>query len=107
MDIWITLYNTTCNNSLYVLAAKLTLSRDAVRYAFGPVIQKQLSQLLMERNYHRICKTATAEALSGVPEVLYHLPSEDVSLGVYYDYFSIFMLLQVVLTASMLLMVMF
>lgn len=89
MDIWITLYNTTCNNScnnsLYVLAATFTLSRHAVRYAFRPVIQKQLSQLVMEWNYHRIRKTATAEAPSGVPEVLYHLPSEGVSLGVYYD----------------------
>ena len=78
-----------------------------MRYAFSPVIQKQLSKLMMEWNYHCIRKTATAEAPSGVPEVLYHLPSEGVSLGVYYDYFSLFILLQVVLTARMLSMVMF
>ena len=39
------------------------------------MVQKQLSDLVLEWNHHRICNTATAEAPGGIPEVLYHLPS--------------------------------
>ena len=60
-------------------------SSDAVRYSFGPVIQKQLSQLVMEWNHHRIRKTLTAEAPGGIPEVLYHLPPQ----GMIYLHFSV------------------
>ena len=39
------------------------------------MVQKQLSDLVLEWNHHRIRNTATAEAPGGIPEVLYHLPS--------------------------------
>ena len=37
------------------------------------MVQKQLSDLVLEWNHHRIRNTATAEAPGGIPEVLYHL----------------------------------
>ena len=40
-------------------------SRDAVRYSFGPVIQKQLSELVTEWNHHRIRKTSMSKKLQG------------------------------------------
>ena len=49
-------------------------NRDALRYCFGPVVQKQLADLVIEWNHHRVRKTATAEAPGGVPEVLYFSP---------------------------------
>ena len=49
--------------------------RDAVRYCFGPVVTKQLADLVIEWNHHRVRKTATAEAPGGIPEVLYFSPN--------------------------------
>ena len=53
------------------------VDRDAVRYAFGPLIQKELLQFTREWNNHRIRQaspTYMAEVPSGIPEVLYHMP---------------------------------
>ena len=50
-------------------------SRDAVRYSFGPMIQKQLSELVTEWNHHRIRKISMSEAPGGLPEVLYISPT--------------------------------
>ena len=50
--------------------------RDAMRYCFGSLIQKQLTDLVTEWNHHHIRKTATAEAPGGIPEVLYFLPGK-------------------------------
>ena len=49
-------------------------NRDAIRYCFGPLIAKELTDLVTEWNFHRIRKSANAEAPGGIPEVLYHLP---------------------------------
>ena len=48
--------------------------RDSIRYCFGPLITKELTVLVTEWNYHRIRKTANAEAPGGIPEILYCLP---------------------------------
>lgn len=42
-----------------------------MRYSFGPLIQSQLHDLVVEWNYHYIRKRATAECPGGV----YHLPN--------------------------------
>jgi hypothetical protein len=47
---------------------------DAMRYCFSPVVQKQLSDLVIEWNNHRVWKNMTAEAPGGIPEVLYFSP---------------------------------
>ena len=49
-------------------------TRDSVRYCFGPVIVRELCQIVIEWNHHRIRKSATAEAPGGIPDVLYLLP---------------------------------
>ena len=49
------------------------------------MIQKQLSDLVLEWNHHRIRNTLTAEAPGGIPEVLYHLPAVG-SSGIKYYY---------------------
>ena len=43
---------------------------DAVRYCFGPVIEKELNEIVIEWNYHRVRKSSTAEAPGGLPNVL-------------------------------------
>ena len=48
---------------------------DAIRYSFGPIIQKQLSDLVIEWNHHRIRSSSRADAPGGIPEILYNLPS--------------------------------
>ena len=53
----------------------LTIYSDAVRYAFGPLVQKELDQLAREWNYHRIRRSNMAEVPNGIPELLYNLPS--------------------------------
>ena len=62
---------------IMLLTTQFFLIRDAMRYCFGPLIQKQLTDLVTEWNHHRIRKTATAEAPGGIPEVLYFLPGKN------------------------------
>lgn len=50
------------------------MSRDSVKYAFGPLIQKQLNEFIQEWNSHNIRKSKMAEAPAGVPNVLYNFP---------------------------------
>ena len=50
------------------------VDRDAVRYAFGPLIQQELLQFTSEWNNHRIRQSNMAEVPGGIPEVLYHMP---------------------------------
>ena len=47
---------------------------NAVRYAFGPVLQKQLDEFTLEWNHHKIRLNHMAELPSGVPDVLYNFP---------------------------------
>ena len=61
-------------SNIYQLIIIPTPHRDAIRYCFGPVIEHQLNDLVIEWNHHRIRNTLTAEAPAGIPEVLYHLP---------------------------------
>lgn len=49
--------------------------RDAVRYSFGAVIQKELDQFVHDWNSHRIRHTNMAEVPHGIPDVLYTVPS--------------------------------
>ena len=49
-------------------------NRDAVRYAFGPLIQQELLQFASEWNNHRIRQSNMAEVPGGIPEVLCHMP---------------------------------
>ena len=51
------------------------------RYCFGPVIEKELSQIVIEWNNHRIRKSTTAEAPEEIPNILYFLPETS---GIYY-----------------------
>lgn len=48
--------------------------RDAVRYTFGPVLQKELNQFVNDWNTHCIRKSTMAEAPGGIPNVLFHFP---------------------------------
>ncbi len=48
--------------------------RDIVRFSFGPLIQEELDQFTTEWNGHRIRSNRTADAPSGVPNVMYSLP---------------------------------
>ena len=80
MDTSITPYSTICELCMgdwciVEVTTMFVLCRDAIRYSFGPVIQKQLLNLVWEWNHHRIRNTVTAEAPGGIPEVLYHLPA--------------------------------
>ena len=45
-----------------------------MRYCFSPVVQKQLTDLVIEWNHHRVWKSGAAEAPGGIPEVLYFSP---------------------------------
>ena len=47
---------------------------DTVRYCFGPVIEKELNQIVIEWNHHYVRKSTTAEAPGGIPNVLYLIP---------------------------------
>lgn len=47
---------------------------EAVRFCFGPIIQKEIDILVHEWNYHRIRESRNTETPGGIPEVLYFLP---------------------------------
>lgn len=49
---------------------------EAIRYSFGPVIQKQLAELVFEWNHHHIRHCRNVEAPGGVPEELYFIPEQ-------------------------------
>ena len=48
--------------------------RDAVRYAFGHLIQIELDNFQSEWNSHRIRHSNMAEAPPGIPNVLFDFP---------------------------------
>lgn len=48
--------------------------RDSIRFAFGPLIQKELDEFVMEWNHHYIRSSSMAETPSGIPEALYNFP---------------------------------
>ena len=52
----------------------ITHYSNAVRYVFGPLIQKEFDQFAFEWNHHTIRHSNMAELPHGVPEVLYHFP---------------------------------
>ena len=54
---------------------RMTFCSSAVKYAFGPILQKQLDQFFLEWNHHKIRYNHMVELPSGVPEVLYNCPS--------------------------------
>ena len=47
---------------------------DSLRFAFGPLINEELSQFMVEWNSHRIRLSIMAEVPVGVPEILYRFP---------------------------------
>ena len=49
--------------------------RDAVRFCFGPMLQKELDEFREDWNNHRIRKSTMAETLGGIPEFLYFAPA--------------------------------
>lgn len=48
--------------------------RDALRFSFGPLIQRELTEFMREWNHHRIRHSSMAELPSGVPQILYDFP---------------------------------
>ena len=66
--------------------------RDAMRYCFGPITEKELTILVTEWNYHRIRKTPNAEAPGGIPEVLYYLPD---TTGILYIIIKLYIILYI------------
>ena len=74
MDILIidnTIQHNMYVSNIYRLIIIPTPHRDVIRYCFGPVIEHQLNDLVIEWNHRRIRKTLTP---GGIPEVLYQLP---------------------------------
>ena len=65
--------------------------RNAVRYVFGPLIQKELDQFAFEWNHHHIRHSNMAELPHGVPEVLYHFPNIHGGYIAAYMYFHVAM----------------
>ena len=63
----------TCYHHCFVL--RLLICRDAVRFSFGPLIQKELDQFVTEWNNHRIRRSNMAEVPNGIPEVLFNFPN--------------------------------
>lgn len=49
--------------------------RDAVQFCFGSLLQAELDNFAEEWNHHRIRKSSIAETISGIPELLYFVPS--------------------------------
>ena len=47
---------------------------DAVRFAFGPIVQQELDIYKEEWNNHYIRHSSMAELPHGVPDVLYYFP---------------------------------
>ena len=52
----------------------LMVIRDAVRYAFGHLIQIELDNFQSEWNSHRIRHSNMAETPSGIPNVIFDFP---------------------------------
>ena len=52
----------------------MCIPSEAVRFVFGPLIQKELDQFTTEWNNHRVRHSKMAEVPNGVPDVLYSLP---------------------------------
>ena len=48
--------------------------RDALRFCFGPIIQKELDELAVSWNNHRIRHSSMAEVPHGIPDMLYFMP---------------------------------
>ena len=68
----------TCTHSLslsYIFTCVHTHTRDAVRFCFGPMLQKELDEFREDWNNHRIRKSTMAETLGGIPEFLYFAPT--------------------------------
>ena len=59
---------------LHICMCTCTL-RDAVRFCFGPILQKELDEFRNDWNNHRIRKSTMAETLGGIPELLYFAPA--------------------------------
>ena len=59
---------------LHICMCTCTL-RDAVRFCFGPILQKELDEFRDDWNNHRIRKSTMAETLGGIPELLYFAPA--------------------------------
>lgn len=55
----------------YIFTCVHTHTRDAVRFCFGPMLQKELNEFREDWNNHRIRKSTMAETLGGIPEFLY------------------------------------
>lgn len=58
----------------YNVADYSLLYRDSVRFAFGPLIQKELDNFVVEWNHHHIRSSSMAETPSGIPDVLFNFP---------------------------------
>ena len=60
-----------------LLQCKLSLNIliDAIRYSFGPLIQRELNVFADEWSNHRNHQSRMAERPSGVPHVLWHFPA--------------------------------
>lgn len=81
MILWITtgkkctsvhLFLTTMHSHIFCMH----VCSQAIRYCFGPLIQKQLEDLVYEWNHHRIRNSRNSETPGGIPEVLYFLPEQ-------------------------------
>ena len=61
--------------------------RDAVRFCFGPMLQKELDEFREDWNNHRIRKSTMAETLGGIPEFLYFAPAHCGQLLQFYTHY--------------------
>lgn len=77
--------NLNCNyeHSFVYFCFNAIFYSEAIRYCFGPIVQRQINDLVYEWNLHRIRPSRYAEAPGGVPEVLYFIPQQS---GNYYMY---------------------
>ena len=63
--------HTTPSHMHTLLHVYIHTLRDAVRFCFGPMLQKELDEFREDWNNHRIRKSTMAETLGGIPEFLY------------------------------------
>ena len=66
--------HTMCRLKAIYIQIYYFLFRDALRYSFGTLIQRELDEFATEWNSHRIRHSRMAEQPPGVPNVLYKYP---------------------------------
>ena len=66
---------------------------EAIRFCFGPIIQKQLDELVSEWNHHYIRESRNSETPGGVPEVLYFLPERSGESDTLLDHYNLELLM--------------